>query len=123
MKFLKSISVLTLLFCMALFTVSCGGSDAHSHEGDHTHEDGTTHADHSHDEDTHTHEDGTTHADHDHEGTETTAAHGEGAPFTSAYVCPMHCENSGSDTEGKCPTCGMSYVALADHVKDGHKHE
>ena len=121
MKLLKSISVLTLLFCMALFTASCGGNtqsqEAESHEQSHSHDE-----DHSHDDGTHTHADGSTHADHDHEGESTAAAHGEGAAFTSAYVCPMHCEGSGSDTEGKCPTCGMSYVAQADHVKDGHKH-
>ncbi len=50
------------------------------------------------------------------------AAHGEGAAFTSAYVCHMHCEGSGSDQPGKCPVCGMDYVANADHAQDGHKH-
>jgi len=33
-----------------------------------------------------------------------------GPEFTSAYVCPMHCDKSGSDTIGICPTCGMDYV-------------
>ncbi|MFT7230338.1 MAG: hypothetical protein ACI9GO_000805 [Bacteroidia bacterium] len=33
-----------------------------------------------------------------------------GKEYTSAYVCPMHCEGSGSDTAGTCPTCGMDYV-------------
>ena len=113
MKFIKSISVLTLLCCMALFVVSCGSGDsANDHE-----------ADHSHEETTHTHDDGTTHADHAHDEGGTAAAHGEGAAFTSAYVCPMHCEDSGSEEEGKCPACGMAYIAQADHVKDGHKHE
>lgn len=50
------------------------------------------------------------------------APHGEGAEYTSAYVCPMHCQGSGSDQAGKCPACGMDYIAQADHVKDGHKH-
>ena len=50
------------------------------------------------------------------------APHGEGKEFTSAYVCPMHCEGSGSDAEGECPVCGMSYVAMADHTENGHKH-
>jgi hypothetical protein len=50
------------------------------------------------------------------------APHGDGAQFTSAYVCPMHCEGSGSDQAGKCPKCGMDYITQADHVKDGHKH-
>lgn len=50
------------------------------------------------------------------------AVHGEGKEYTSAYVCPMHCEGSGSDAEGKCPVCGMDYVMQSEHVKDGHKH-
>lgn len=57
------------------------------------------------------------------ETTETTeAAHGEGKEYTSAYVCPMHCEGSGSDEAGECPVCGMDYVALKDHATDGHSH-
>lgn len=59
------------------------------------------------------------HGDHDHD---TVATHGEGAEYNSAYVCPMHCEGSGSDSEGNCPVCGMAYVAQADHASDGHKH-
>jgi DnaJ-class molecular chaperone len=45
-----------------------------------------------------------------------------GKEFTSAYVCPMHCEGSGSDQAGTCPACGMEYVTQAEHVKDGHAH-
>ncbi len=45
-----------------------------------------------------------------------------GKEYTSAYVCPMHCEGSGSDTEGTCPKCGMDYVANVEHQKDGHTH-
>ena len=111
MTSLKSFSVLTLLFCAALFAVSCGG--------------GGEQAGHSHDE-THEHSDHD-HADHDHDHQTTTSAapagaHGEGKEYTSAYVCPMHCKGSGSEEAGKCPVCGMSYVAQADHVKDGHSH-
>ena len=40
----------------------------------------------------------------------------------SAYVCPMHCEGSGSDKEGECPTCGMAYVKNEDHNANGHTH-
>ena len=29
--------------------------------------------------------------------------------YTSAYICPMHCEGSGSEEPGKCPVCGMDY--------------
>jgi len=33
-----------------------------------------------------------------------------GPEYTSVYVCPMHCDGSGSKTEGTCPVCGMDYV-------------
>ena len=46
----------------------------------------------------------------------------QGKEYTSAYVCPMHCEGSGSDSEGTCPKCGMDYVANDEHTKDGHTH-
>ncbi|KAB7528189.1 hypothetical protein F8C76_09965 [Flagellimonas olearia] len=46
----------------------------------------------------------------------------QGKEYTSTYVCPMHCEGSGSDTEGKCPVCGMTYVLNTEHMKDGHTH-
>jgi len=45
------------------------------------------------------------------------------AEFASAYVCPMHCEGSGSDEAGTCPVCNMDYVALKEHKADGHHHE
>lgn len=32
-----------------------------------------------------------------------------GPEYTSKYVCPMHCEGSGSDEPGTCPVCGMDY--------------
>lgn len=59
---------------------------------------------------------------HDQEATHSHESHGEGPAYTSAYVCPMHCEGSGSDQEGKCPVCGMDYVAHESHVKNGHTH-
>ena len=46
----------------------------------------------------------------------------QGKEYTSAYVCPMHCEGSGSDEEGSCPQCGMTYVINTEHTADGHKH-
>ncbi|MCF8248153.1 MAG: hypothetical protein K9J37_09030 [Saprospiraceae bacterium] len=49
-------------------------------------------------------------------------AHGASKEYTSAYICPMHCEGSGSDQAGICPVCEMDYVLQADHVKDGHNH-
>jgi len=45
-----------------------------------------------------------------------------GKEYTSAYVCPMHCKDSGSDTTGICPVCGMDYVPHHEHTSDGHKH-
>lgn len=47
----------------------------------------------------------------------------QGKEYTSAYVCPMHCEDSGSDKEGKCDTCGMTLVKNEDHTANGHSHE
>ena len=47
----------------------------------------------------------------------------EGKEYTSAYVCPMHCEGSGSDEEGSCPKCGMTYVKNDDHTANGHMHK
>lgn len=46
----------------------------------------------------------------------------QGMEYTSKYVCPMHCEGSGSDEEGKCPVCGMTYVLNEEHMADGHTH-
>ena len=38
----------------------------------------------------------------------------QGKEYTSAYVCPMHCEGSGSEEAGICPVCGMDYVLNED---------
>ena len=49
----------------------------------------------------------------------------EGKEYTSAYICPMHCEDSGSAEAGKCPTCGMDYKENTDHKgeeHEGHDH-
>ena len=35
----------------------------------------------------------------------------QGKEYTSAYICPMHCEGSGS------------YEKNEDHTSDGHQHE
>ena len=61
-------------------------------------------------------------ANSDAASTEVAHAHGEGTEYNSAYVCPMHCEGSGSDAEGTCPVCSMAYVAQAAHAEDGHTH-
>ena len=46
----------------------------------------------------------------------------QGKEYTSAYICPMHCEGSGSEEPGKCPVCGMDYVANEDMKTDDHDH-
>ena len=50
------------------------------------------------------------------------APHGTNAAYTSAYVCPMHCKDSGSNKAGICPVCEMDYVKLDAHTKDRHQH-
>ncbi len=98
-----------LLFAAALALASCGGNAGHAHE---------------HNGETHSHENGSAPHSHDGETATMDAAkpHGEGKEYTSAYICPMHCEGSGSDQPGSCPVCGMDYIAQAEHVKDGHSH-
>ena len=63
---------------------------------------------------------------HDHATEQADEATDKSGPeYTSAYVCPMHCEGSGSDEPGKCPVCGMDYVANEDRDgshDDGHNH-
>ena len=46
-----------------------------------------------------------------------------GKEYTSAYICPMHCEGSGAEEPGTCPVCGMDYVKNENHFKDNHEHD
>lgn len=46
----------------------------------------------------------------------------QGKEYTSAYICPMHCEGSGSEETGKCPVCGMDYVKNENYKADGNTH-
>lgn len=46
----------------------------------------------------------------------------KGKEYTATYVCPMHCDGSGSEEMGKCPVCGMDYVKNEEHKSDGHTH-
>ncbi|MCB0586041.1 MAG: hypothetical protein KDD06_12035 [Phaeodactylibacter sp.] len=97
------------VFIAALALASCGGNSGDTH---------------SHGEETHSHEDAAQDG-HDHgdmTADESGETHTEGKEYTSAYVCPMHCEGSGSEEPGTCPVCGMDYVARAEHIKDGHSH-
>ena len=38
--------------------------------------------------------------------------------YTSTYVCPMHCEGSGSEEPGVCPVCNMDYVKNPEKEKE-----
>ncbi|MBK7244259.1 MAG: hypothetical protein IT265_05060 [Saprospiraceae bacterium] len=44
-----------------------------------------------------------------------------GPEFTSAYICPMHCEGSGSAAPGVCPACGMEYEKNENFKEDSVK--
>lgn len=49
----------------------------------------------------------------------------QGKEYTSDYICPMHCEGSGSEKPGECRVCGMKYkkndkTTTEDH--SGHNH-
>ena len=42
--------------------------------------------------------------------------------YTSMYICPMHCKDSGGDHMGKCPVCKMDYVKNKAHAYACEKH-
>lgn len=108
---IKTIIGITFASILVL-TVSCKGKEEENKEP-------STEATMEHDMDSHRGD--TDHKSNDMEQMDT--AEMQGKEYTSKYVCPMHCEGSGSETEGKCPVCGMTYVLNEDHVKDGHMHE
>lgn len=54
-----------------------------------------------------------------------------GKEYTSAYICPMHCEGSGGDQPDRCPACKMAYeknenfkgeVKGTSNGHEGHDH-
>lgn len=45
-----------------------------------------------------------------------------GKEYTSTYICPMHCKNSGGDNAGVCPVCKMDYVVNKEHKANTHDH-
>ena len=45
-----------------------------------------------------------------------------GPTYSSKYVCPMHCEGSGSAVAGDCNVCGMAYIENKSHAHYGHNH-
>jgi hypothetical protein len=70
---------------------------------------------------------------HSHDSDKSETVDKSGPEYTSTFICPMHCKGSGSDKPGKCPVCGMDYVANEDldnvssggdgHDHDGHDHD
>ena len=111
LNFLK-IGFYATMFAMALFVTACGsGEHDNDHDGhEHQHEQGQ---EHDHDHEGHQHEQG-----EQQQGQEESSIDKSGKEYTSAYICPMHCEGSGSETAGKCPKCKMDYIANADHAHD-----
>lgn len=101
-NFLK-IGFFAVMLAMVCFATSC----AHNHD---------------HDGEGHEHHDG--HDSEDGEDTETSSSTVDmsSKEYASAYICPMHCEGSGSDAEGTCPVCKMDYVANDKHSEDNHEH-
>ena len=87
-----------LLSAMAIGLIylisSCGGGD-HKANDNHGHE--------------HQHENGHVHDHENGDGHHHDAVDMQSKEYASAYICPMHCEGSGSDQPGTCPVCGMEY--------------
>jgi hypothetical protein len=88
------LSTLVTLFALTLFVYACGEHD-HDHDGD---AETTTQTEENNEPDAVT------------ETVDLTSKE-----YASAFVCPMHCKGSGSDTAGKCPVCEMDYVANEDY--------
>lgn len=95
MKIVRSLLSVGLLFFAVISMTSCGHS--HGEGGDHSHGEETTETSDTAEE----------------------AADNTGKEYTSAYICPMHCEGSGSHEAGECPVCGMAYVANEDYKEGG----
>lgn len=105
--------ILGILFCSLVFLAACGNSGSEESDTE------------------------TTESEAPAEPANADEADMSGPEYTSEYVCPMHCEGSGSAEPGTCPVCGMEYVASADlqdgggdmhdhdhgHDHDGHDHQ
>jgi len=89
---MKMLKILFVLPVLALFLVACNdgqsNQDAHHDDGMEMHD--GDHGDHK------VHQDG--------------SIDKTGPEYTSEYICPMHCDGSGSAEPGECPVCGMDYV-------------
>lgn len=105
----KSVLRFMLMFLMGttiVFFASCGSDDKNNDDQEQT---DTTNAD----ADNH---DGHDHDGHDHGDADVDMT---GYEYTAPFVCPMHCKGSGSEVAGKCPACGMDYVANENAATDG----
>ncbi|NND77018.1 MAG: hypothetical protein HKN39_02400 [Flavobacteriales bacterium] len=100
----RKVNLIILAFAFALVSVACGDQASDKYGKDKAIENVIDAVDDATDEEANSDED-------------------QGKEYTSAYVCTMHCEGSGSDTEGSCPKCGMDYVMNEDHMTDGHEHK
>jgi ABC-type nickel/cobalt efflux system permease component RcnA len=101
-----------LMLSMGIFITACGSSEeGHDHDHDHQHEQHQhEQGEHDHDHEGHQHEQG----QEDEGSEESSSIDKTGKEYTSAYICPMHCEGSGSDKEGTCPACKMAYIENPD---------
>jgi len=114
MKIKNLIWAFPLLFAGFFLIASCANEGGDQAEGDAQEQmmDEAGHEGHDHGD----------HADHDHDaeaGDEASMEEGDmdksGPEYTSRYICPMHCEGSGSDEPGECPVCGMAYEENPDY--------
>lgn len=111
-------TILAGLF-IALMAVACGDTSQTGNDNGEAQEAQQEEATQMQDE-------GHDHEHHDHAEDMEGAA---GPEYTSRYICPMHCEGSGSAEPGLCPVCGMDYVLNEDFKgadslnmeKDGHE--
>ena len=91
-----------IILSMGILMTAC-----ESKEEEHQHQ----HQQHEHDgQHQHQHEHDGQHQHQQHEQEETSSVDKTGKEYTSAYICPMHCEGSGSDEPGNCPKCKMAYI-------------
>ena len=94
----------------------CGLSACGGHQHEHNGSDSTEMHDNHESHEGHDHS-GHDHEGHDH-GAESDSGDQSGPEYTSKYICPMHCEGSGSDKKGECPVCGMDYVLNEDFKEE-----
>ncbi|MEZ4939876.1 MAG: heavy metal-binding domain-containing protein [Saprospiraceae bacterium] len=98
---MKQFQVLLISFALIAFIAACGGNASHSQDSGAATDQNTE--------------------------TQAQPQEEQGPEYTSAYICPMHCEGSGSDQPGTCPVCGMDYVVNENAAKDsdahGHDHD